>query len=59
MYNNAIYHPSAFGSYYGMNKCHAGHYKRYQVDYKAAVTELLGKATVIYSRKYDDLTRKG
>ncbi|KAK1392476.1 Transmembrane protein like [Heracleum sosnowskyi] len=33
------------------NSSHVGHYKRYPVEYKAAVTELLGKATVIYSRR--------
>ncbi|XP_068334057.1 uncharacterized protein [Pyrus communis] len=28
---------------------HVGHYKHYPVDYKAAITELLGKATRVYS----------
>jgi farnesol dehydrogenase len=30
---------------------HVGHYRHYPVDYKAAITELLGKAATIYSRK--------
>nr|KJB14565.1 hypothetical protein B456_002G131500 [Gossypium raimondii] len=29
---------------------HVGHYRHYPVDYKAAVTELLGKAAALYSR---------
>lgn len=38
-----------------MNCCHAGHYRNYPIDYKAAVTELLGKAAVIYSRRIRQL----
>uniref|UniRef100_A0A5B7AX05 DUF829 domain-containing protein n=1 Tax=Davidia involucrata TaxID=16924 RepID=A0A5B7AX05_DAVIN len=34
---------------------HVGHYRHYQIDYKAAVTELLGKATVIYSHRIRQL----
>lgn len=30
----------------------AGHYRHYPVDYKAAVTELLGKAAAIYSQRH-------
>ncbi|RZC54865.1 hypothetical protein C5167_013719 [Papaver somniferum] len=30
---------------------HVGHYRQYPADYKAAVTELLGKAAFIYSRR--------
>lgn len=30
---------------------HVGHFRRYPVDYKAAVTELLEKAAVMYSRR--------
>ncbi|CAN6682122.1 unnamed protein product [Malus baccata var. baccata] len=30
---------------------HVGHYKHYPVDYKAAITELLGKATRVYSQR--------
>ncbi|PON82003.1 Alpha/Beta hydrolase fold containing protein [Trema orientale] len=30
---------------------HVGHYRHYRVDYEAAVTELLGKATAIYSQR--------
>ncbi|XP_017243092.1 uncharacterized protein LOC108215211 isoform X2 [Daucus carota subsp. sativus] len=33
------------------NSSHVGHYKHYPVDYKAAVTELLGKAAVLYSKR--------
>ncbi|KAE8679894.1 origin recognition complex subunit 2-like [Hibiscus syriacus] len=29
---------------------HVGHYRHYPIDYKAAVTELLGKAEALYSR---------
>ncbi|KAK8623377.1 hypothetical protein V6N13_118263 [Hibiscus sabdariffa] len=29
---------------------HVGHYRHYPIDYKAAVTELLGKAAALYSR---------
>ncbi|KAI3912180.1 hypothetical protein MKW92_005367 [Papaver armeniacum] len=34
---------------------HVGHYRQYPADYKAAVTELLGKAALIYSRRLDKL----
>ncbi|WOG99006.1 hypothetical protein DCAR_0418352 [Daucus carota subsp. sativus] len=34
---------------------HVGHYRRYPVDYKAAVTELLGKAAVMYSQRIRQL----
>ncbi|KAK6938701.1 Protein of unknown function DUF829, TMEM53 [Dillenia turbinata] len=34
---------------------HVGHYWYYPVDYKAAVTELLGKATVVYSQRIRQL----
>lgn len=34
---------------------HVGHYRNYPIDYKAAVTELLGKAAVIYSRRIRQL----
>lgn len=30
---------------------HVGHYRHYPVDYRAAVTELLGKAAAVYSQK--------
>ncbi|KAJ4846759.1 hypothetical protein Tsubulata_032148 [Turnera subulata] len=30
---------------------HVGHYRLYPVDYRAAVTELLGKAAAVYSRR--------
>ncbi|OVA15790.1 Protein of unknown function DUF829 [Macleaya cordata] len=34
---------------------HVGHYRQYPTDYKAAVTELLGKAAFIYSRRIQKL----
>ncbi|XP_026407813.1 uncharacterized protein LOC113303040 [Papaver somniferum] len=34
---------------------HAGHYSQYPADYKAAVTELLSKAVLIYSRRLGKL----
>ncbi|CAK9176993.1 unnamed protein product [Ilex paraguariensis] len=34
---------------------HVGHYRHYPIDYKVAVTELLGKAAVIYSRRIRQL----
>ncbi|XP_057973658.1 uncharacterized protein LOC131161715 [Malania oleifera] len=34
---------------------HVGHYRIYPIDYKAAVTELLGKASVIYLRRIKQL----
>ncbi|KAK9271429.1 hypothetical protein L1049_027020 [Liquidambar formosana] len=34
---------------------HVGHYRHYPIDYKAAVTELLGKAAVVYSRRIQQL----
>ncbi|KAL6956653.1 hypothetical protein U1Q18_005659 [Sarracenia purpurea var. burkii] len=34
---------------------HVGHYLHYPIDYKAAVTELLGKASVIYSHRIRQL----
>ncbi|KAL5714208.1 hypothetical protein ACHQM5_016199 [Ranunculus cassubicifolius] len=37
------------------NSSHVGHYKHYPTDYKAAVTELLGKAALVYSRKIQKL----
>ncbi|GLU04284.1 hypothetical protein SLE2022_214430 [Rubroshorea leprosula] len=30
---------------------HVGHYQHYPIDYKAAVTELLGKAAAVYSQR--------
>ncbi|OWM80739.1 uncharacterized protein LOC116216055 [Punica granatum] len=32
---------------------HVGHYRHYPVDYKAAATELLGKAAAIYSQRHN------
>lgn len=37
------------------NSPHVGHYKQYPIDYKAAVTELLGKAALVYSRRIQKL----
>ncbi|PIA56415.1 hypothetical protein AQUCO_00700620v1 [Aquilegia coerulea] len=37
------------------NSPHVGHYRHYPTDYKAAVTELLGKAALVYSRKIQKL----
>ncbi|XP_022772858.1 uncharacterized protein LOC111315424 [Durio zibethinus] len=34
---------------------HVGHYRHYPIDYKAAVTELLGKAAALYSRRIQQL----
>ncbi|KAF6176154.1 hypothetical protein GIB67_023445 [Kingdonia uniflora] len=34
---------------------HVGHYRHYPTDYKAAMTELLGKATLVYSRRIQKL----
>ncbi|KAK9112806.1 hypothetical protein Scep_020325 [Stephania cephalantha] len=34
---------------------HVGHYKHYPTDYKAAVTELLGKAALVHSRRVQKL----
>ncbi|XP_042506676.1 uncharacterized protein LOC122083072 [Macadamia integrifolia] len=34
---------------------HVGHYKHYPTDYKAAVSELLGKASLVYSRRIQQL----
>ncbi|XP_019054704.1 PREDICTED: uncharacterized protein LOC104605936 isoform X2 [Nelumbo nucifera] len=34
---------------------HVGHYRHYPTDYKAAVTELLGKAALVYARKIQQL----
>ncbi|XP_010275590.1 PREDICTED: transmembrane protein 53-like isoform X1 [Nelumbo nucifera] len=34
---------------------HVGHYRHYPTDYKAAVTELLGKAALVYSRRIQQL----
>ncbi|KAF9602763.1 hypothetical protein IFM89_030919 [Coptis chinensis] len=34
---------------------HVGHYRHYPTDYKAAVTEMLGKATLVYSRRIQKL----
>uniref|UniRef100_A0A2P2KDP0 Uncharacterized protein n=2 Tax=Rhizophora mucronata TaxID=61149 RepID=A0A2P2KDP0_RHIMU len=34
---------------------HVGHYQLYPIDYKAAVTELLGKAAAVYSQKVQRL----
>ncbi|XP_022768797.1 uncharacterized protein LOC111312621 isoform X3 [Durio zibethinus] len=34
---------------------HLGHYRHYPIDYKAAVTELLGKAAALYSRRIQQL----
>ncbi|CAL5349110.1 unnamed protein product [Camellia sinensis] len=38
---------------------HVGHYQHYAIDYKAAVTELLGKAAVIYSNRIRQLEGEG
>ncbi|XP_052203226.1 uncharacterized protein LOC127808693 isoform X2 [Diospyros lotus] len=38
---------------------HVGHYRHYPIDYKAAVTELLGKAAVIYSHRIRQLEGEG
>ena len=35
-----------------------GHYRHYPIDYKAAVTELLGKAAALYSRRIQQLEGK-
>ncbi|KAH9758302.1 hypothetical protein KPL71_016658 [Citrus sinensis] len=34
---------------------HVGHYRHYPIDYKAAVTELLGKAGAVYSQRIQRL----
>ncbi|XP_043709796.1 uncharacterized protein LOC122658760 [Telopea speciosissima] len=34
---------------------HVGHYKHYPTDYKATVSELLGKAALVYSRRIQQL----
>ncbi|KAK2660351.1 hypothetical protein Ddye_006884 [Dipteronia dyeriana] len=34
---------------------HVGHYRHYPIDYKAAVTELLGKAAAVYSHRIQRL----
>ncbi|KAH7567388.1 hypothetical protein ACOSP7_010750 [Xanthoceras sorbifolium] len=34
---------------------HVGHYRHYPIDYKAAVTELLGKAAAVYSQRIQRL----
>ncbi|PSR99759.1 Transmembrane protein like [Actinidia chinensis var. chinensis] len=38
---------------------HVGHYRQYPIDYKAAVTELLGKASIVYSRRIRQLEGEG
>ncbi|XAR61866.1 hypothetical protein NMG60_11016402 [Bertholletia excelsa] len=38
---------------------HVGHYRHYPTDYKAAVMELLGKATIIYSQRIRQLEGEG
>ncbi|XVE55922.1 hypothetical protein DITRI_Ditri03aG0196100 [Diplodiscus trichospermus] len=37
------------------NSLHVGHYLHYPIDYKAAVTELIGKAAALYSRRIQRL----
>ncbi|KAH9692544.1 hypothetical protein KPL70_016427 [Citrus sinensis] len=37
---------------------HVGHYRHYPIDYKAAVTELLGKAGAVYSQRIQRLERE-
>ncbi|KAL2520962.1 hypothetical protein Fot_24885 [Forsythia ovata] len=37
------------------NSSHVGHFRHYPIEYKAAVTELLGKASVIYSKRIRQL----
>ncbi|XP_058221049.1 uncharacterized protein LOC131331189 [Rhododendron vialii] len=38
---------------------HVGHHRHYPIDYKAAVTELLGKASIIYSHRIRQLEGEG
>ncbi|XP_048226783.1 uncharacterized protein LOC8278897 [Ricinus communis] len=38
---------------------HVGHFRQYPVDYKAAVTELLGKASTVYSQRIRRLEGEG
>lgn len=38
---------------------HVGHYRQHPVDYKGAVTELLGKASTIHSQRIQLLERQG
>ncbi|KAI8549887.1 hypothetical protein RHMOL_Rhmol06G0060100 [Rhododendron molle] len=38
---------------------HVGHHRHYPIDYKAAVTELLGKASIIYSHRIRLLEGEG
>lgn len=38
---------------------HVGHYRHYPVDYKAAVTEFLGKAATVYSQRIRRLEGEG
>ncbi|KAL1824971.1 hypothetical protein ACET3Z_011749 [Daucus carota] len=40
------------------NSSHVGHYKHYPVDYKAAVTELLGKAALLYSKRIRQIDKE-
>ncbi|CAI9757926.1 unnamed protein product [Fraxinus pennsylvanica] len=37
------------------NSSHVGHFRHYPIEYKAVVTELLGKASVIYSKRIRQL----
>ncbi|KAJ0085805.1 hypothetical protein Patl1_08988 [Pistacia atlantica] len=38
-----------------IDSSHVGHYRHYPIDYKAAVTELLGKAAAVYSQRIQRL----
>lgn len=41
--------------YFSCYVCSASHFRHYPIEYKAAVIELLGKASVIYSKRLRQL----
>eukprot|EP00257_Ricinus_communis_P025748 XP_025013162.1 uncharacterized protein LOC8278897 [Ricinus communis] len=58
---NFYWYHSEFISPYSLHlvNCCLGHFRQYPVDYKAAVTELLGKASTVYSQRIRRLEGEG